>query len=239
LGSGAGWDELAAWAAEPDASFASCLRQSNTAIWVLIEGMPRPGCPPVLDALAVLLGKASRRIPWREGSPEDRVKDVVTALRQWAPAPGDQVILVGAGEGAHLAVRSLTTAIDLRDRVRAVLSVGGVVMGLPDDSSPYGARALTDWMAHWFRHEHLDPDTVRLTPYFSLQWVDREQDPLGALGIPVAASRFPTPEDEDSGGLEVVECVDLGLMSVDPELPIERVAQALWTVVTCWVAVRR
>ena len=99
-----------------------------------------------------------------------------------------------------------------------------------------GITAREDWVEAWFRHQHLDSEVVRLTPYMSVQWLDRSQNPPGAAGLSIANARFPPVPEEP---IETIEVVDLGLLPAREGIPAAQVARALWLVATCWVLSRR
>ena len=145
-------------------------------------------------------------------------------------------MVVGEAEGVHLILRGLVLDAGLRDRVRAVVSVGGVLGGRTDEDGPWGEASIRDWMAAWFRHRELDTEAQRSTPYLALQWLDRSADPPGVPGLPLGSARFPEPADE--GGLDAyVDPLDLGPVPTD--VPLEQAARALWAVTECVVASRR
>ena len=99
-----------------------------------------------------------------------------------------------------------------------MVSIGGVIGGIPDEAGPYGESACRDWLAAHFGHRDLDTDVVRRTPYFALQWLDRGAWPPGVPGLPLQASRFPEPH-ADGATAETVESVDLGPLWVDRAPP--------------------
>ena len=91
-------------------------------------------------------------------------------------------------------------------------------------------------MGAWFKHEHLDTEIVRMTPYLSLQWLDRAHEPPGARRLAIENARFPAITEDR---IETVEVVDLGVLPSVGDLPVTQVAKALWAVTTCWVLSRR
>lgn len=226
LGPGIGWDALAAWGAGASEAFPGALRRLG-ATWVLLDGRDA-GAPRVLDALAGRLPDTVR-VPW-SGSPDG--ESLVSALDAALADPARRFVLVAADGGVQSALRALVAHAGLRDRVLAVVAVGGVIGGVPGDDGPLGQAALTDWMGAWFTHHRLDTEVTRRTPYLALQWLDRAADPPGAFGVPVASARFPEARLE-SLTQESVQSVDLGVLPAesDPEL----VADALWATVTLWV----
>jgi hypothetical protein len=237
LGPGGGWSELMAWGAG-DERFAEALRRKLPVTWALVPGHPdRPSGPDVLGAILGLLGDSTAPISWSGEDAEQAAVAVRDELQTLVPISANRVIVVAAADGVHVVLRALQGDPGLRDRVAAVVSVGGVVTGWPDDPGPFGADAVGTWMAQHYTQRELDTEVIRLTPYLALQWLDRAQVPPGALdGVPLQVRRFHEP---DHARVErAVEPVDLGPLPVDPELPLERVAQALVAVVACWVLSR-
>lgn len=236
LAGGIGWDALAAWGGG-DRSFLDRLQRRFPARWVLVEGRAgRQAGPGVLGDLEALVDD-SVRVPWREGPIEDAVRALLADLRAQVGARDTRLVLVAEEAGIAVALRSLAEAPDVRDQVHAVLSVGGVIGGRPGEEGPFGEAEATDWLAARFGQDALDTEVVRLTPYLSVQWLDREAEVLGAGDLPLAAQRFPEPRED--GTVDTIEVVDLGPLPADPQLPRDQVARALVTVVTCWVLSRR
>ncbi len=225
LGAGAGWEELAAWGAG-EGGFGERLSSRLEASWFLVEGR---GGFTVIPELAKLLGDRAIRVP---GGDEDLAKTIEDRLER-VEARG---ILVGEEAGIVGILNALRDRADLRDKILAVVSVGGIIGGLEGEDGPLGIVAREDWMQAWFSHQHLDTEVVRITSYLSLQWLDRQHMPPGARGLSIAASRFPEPKEERT---ETVEVVDLGVLPAADDLPMAQVARALWAVTTCWVLSRR
>jgi len=220
-----GWEAVAAWGAG-DTHFGDHLRKRLAARWFLVEGAADPG---VIPALAELLGEDGIRVP-------DGDEDLGERLQAALPEMADRCILLGEESGVPRILNALKDRAALRDQVLAVISVGGVIGGREEDSGPLGITAREDWLAAWFQHRHLDSEVVRMTPYMSVQWLDRAHWPPGARGLSIANARFPIAPEEP---IETIEVVDLGLLPADEALPVAQVARALWAVATCWVLSRR
>ncbi|MBW1880538.1 MAG: hypothetical protein JRI25_03975 [Deltaproteobacteria bacterium] len=227
LGPGGSWDDLADWGAGDAIAFREVLVRRLSARWVLVDGGEGPW-PPLLDALAGELGDLAVRVSQPEGSPEEAASVLRDAMEDPLEELSDRLVLVVTGPAIHLVLRALVDAPGLRDRLLAVVSVGGVVMGREGE--------LTDWMGRWFNAAAFDTEMNRVTPYLHLTWYDRETEPPGIPRLPIAATRFPQPE---AGALSSIEVVDLGVLPADPELPLDQVARALWTLTTLWVYTRR
>jgi hypothetical protein len=230
LGPGGSWDDLADWGAGDGVAFREALVRRLPAHWVLVDG-PHPGEHPVPTLLEALRGEVGDRAVWvpiPEGTPEEGATILRAAMEEPLEELSDRLVVVASGPAVHLVLRALVEAPGLRDRLLAVVSVGGVVMGREGE--------LSDWMGRWFNPAELDTEMNRVTPYLHLAWYDREADPPGIPGLPIAATRFPQPE---AGALSSIEVVDLGLLPTDPDLPLEQVARALWALTTLWVYTRR
>jgi hypothetical protein len=235
LGNDASWDALAAWGCG-EGGFAAALRERLSSTlktrWVLVEGrQDHLGGPSLLDAIAAEVPDEAR-LPW--GGLDD-LGDRLAAL---VDGVEDRLVLVAEEAGVTAALRGLVARADVRDQVVAVVSIGGVIGGRTDEQGELSEAACADWMGQWFAQRHLDTDVVRLTPYFAMQWLDREAWPPGVPGQPLQHARFPEPDDEQASA-EIVEVVDLGPLPADEDLPVVLVARALVTVVSCWLASRR
>lgn len=192
--------------------------------------------------------EAVRQVAERLGEAQVALAADGVRRRLWAAvegAPASRRLLVGAdGVGTTLVLRALVADMDLRDRVVAVLSVGGWIGGLPDLPGPCGEGRCKDWLDAWFRHELLDTEVIRQIPYLSVQWLDGAESPPGAGGLPVGAARFPEPQFVGGRFLQpkeapTVEVVDLGALSPDPALPLDEVLTALRLVSALWSLSRR
>ncbi len=217
-----GWDVLASW---DDGRFPTALAGSFPARWVGVGGRPRVGVPSLLPAMASEV-PGFEQITWPAA-------DLAEVLRL-SDVP---LVLVGEEAGIVAILRVLLDDPELRDRVLAVVSIGGIIGGDPAETGELGPGARSDWLGAHFAHYALDTEKVRFTPYFSLGWLDRGADPPGAGGLPIAASRFP-PVRQDPGVVPTVETVDLGLLPADPALPLDLVARALAAVVAAWARSR-
>lgn len=235
LGPGGGWDAVAAWA-HGDETVATRVRERLNARWLVVVGGRNVG-----PSLATEIASAIETVDIIDatGSLEEAVKAVQEKVRAVAVTPRDRVILVGEGDGIHVVLRSLVEAVDVRDRVDAVVNLGGAILGWPNDPGALSEEKVEDWMGRWYCHEELDGDMVRLTPYLCFQWLDRESWPPGAMGLPMKNARFPEVADDDSGVLPSIEPVDLGPIPLCDDLPLDLVAKALVAVTGLWVLRRR
>ncbi len=232
LGPGAGWEALARWGAGRG-TFADAVARAVPARWILIEGSGTiPACPSLLGAIAEDWADASETIPYGEDASalEARLSELAGA--------GERLVLVGEEAGVARMLRILAADAEIRDQVFAVISIGGVVGGIPGREGPLGEEACRDWLGAWFSQRTLDTDVVRLTPYFSLQWLDRSAWRPGVEGLPLANARFPEPDARDATAI-TLEVVDLGPLPSDPELPTALDAQALVAAVSAWIMHRR
>lgn len=173
----------------------------------------------------------------------DAVADAVAealALRLPDDAPERRLIVAVTGRAAPVVLRALYARVDVRDRVIAVVSVGGAIGGGPATTGPLSPAACADWLEANFHHDTMDVEILRRIPYVALQWIhpDSLRGRPGAAGVDVAAGRFPEPT-YDGRAFRCVEPVDLGVLPVEPDLPLADVAGALRTTVGLWVMSRR
>lgn len=260
LGPKGAWERLPALGRGDDA-LVKDLEGRLGARWAVVAGTARPGVPDVTGAFGeavpwsagegrpeALLAAAVLARALREGPPLGpaielvrRVQDVVLAclsaeLSVRLRGEGWLLLLV-TGEAAPVVLRTLHDDVALRDRVLAVLSVGGAIAGLPQRADGLSEAACRDWLDVHFRHEQMDVEVLRRVPYLSLAWLDpTEAGPPGAAGVPVASARFPRPGFTGGGRFlepkepEVIVPVDLGVLDprVAPPAPVIGAALRLW-----------
>lgn len=224
LGPEGAWEALARVGAG-DAAAWEALRTRVDATWVVVEG--HGPCAALGEALAAAAGPRAVRVPVDRGVPEALVEVLSAADARW--------VAVGVGEGAPRVLRALVSEPALRDRLLAMLSIGGVLGGWSGQDGTYGEAALRDELAARFRADVLDTERSRITPYLSVQATDRGAAVDGVPGLSVAAQRFPPPPEVPS--VSTLEAVDLGVLPVAEDLPLPLVARALM-VVTARFALR-
>lgn len=178
--------------------------------------------------------------PWGRVALASVVASAAQVMSEKLPndKPERRLIVAATGGAMPILLRALAERVDLRDRVLAVVSVGGAVGGMPDQPGPLSAAVADDWMAHNFQHGLMDVEILRRIPYASLQWLDVSAEVPGAGGVPIARARFPEPE-WDGRAFRCVEPVDLGVVPVEPDLPVDDVVAAVRLVVDLWVLSRR
>lgn len=218
------------------------------------------GSPPLSQELVTLVGRLVSRLGWLEvGRTTPSHLNALTAWLRWlvgrtwalevlftldalkALVPetddGTRLLLWTEGRGTPLALRVLRVDMDLRDRVRGVVSLGGWIGGRVDVDGPLSVASCADWNAHHFRHQYLDTEVLRPIPYLSVQWCDIEEEPMGMAGVSVAAQRFPTP-DFVGRETESIEAVDLGIVPPGSETDAAAIRATLRTLATMWVRSR-
>jgi hypothetical protein len=230
-GPGLSWDALAEWGAG-DGTFGQKLQRRLNAQWIIVQGAPGIHHS---DLVPALLNEVSGEVV-QEPDLDACVAAVLALMERVAPDVDHRVILVGEGNGIVAVLRALKESPPLRDRTRAVVSLGGPVDGYPGMDGPYGEQTQHDWMAAWYRHSTLDTELVRETAYFSIQWLDRSVRPPGVDGLPLARARFPHPPDEGAKGVpSVLVSVDLGPLPADVPLPLSVIARGVIATVGMWV----
>lgn len=238
IGPGLSWD-LAAKGGE---ALSEQIRGSTRATWILVPGS-EPG-PDLLGAIGRVMGGRAIVLPDDAPCPDpgglrsailvrrsdglhaDRVLRLLAFVAGYAPSYADRVVFVGQGDGIFVILDALAASAPLRDQVEAVVSLGSPIQGVEGAGPVRGWDACTAWNQTFFRHTALDLEAAREVPYLSLAWLDRSADPPGALGIPLERARFPAPADPDAPRRSI-RVVDLGVLPLDPELPLDSVAEAL------------
>lgn len=192
LGVGADWDALAAWG-EP--VIAALRRRNALTRWVVVGPSGDTLSDGLFDALREVLGegRAARLDPLA-------IDPLCEALAPLIEEPADRLIFIGVGEGAARVVAALGADASLRDRARAVVSVGGALGG------EVAAR-----LPSFFTHEGMDTELARLTPWWHLAFVTPGVSPPGDVDQPLAETAWPVPEAPPSGRL-ALEIVDLGVL---------------------------
>lgn len=239
LGKDHGWDALAKWGAG-DSAFREALLRRVGVRWVLVEGPEGEGVGPSLAGALQDELPELHRLRWTglggPGGIDARVKATDEALRGLLERQDERLVLLAEGDGAAVLLRVLKDDAPLRDVTFAVVSLGGNVGGRPAESGPFGDRDAQDWLERWFTLDAFDTDIVRLTPYLSLQWLDRSAPVPGCGGLPLEAQRIPEPRDDDVE--RTVESVDLGPLVPVDDLPLEQVARAVVAVTGLWILTR-
>ncbi len=216
----AGWDDLALWGAGAPTPIIAALHTVFDGTTFLFVHDDPPG-PPIVDALSGLLPE--RPVEVRAGGFD--VTPLERALLALPEREEHRFVLLGMGRGIQTLLSGLHASPGWRDRVLAVLSLGGAIV--TPESAP--------WMEANFTHRAFDTERARLTPYMCLQWLDRDCDPPGAFGLPIEQARFPPPRSEPLVP-EAIEVVDLGVLPADSDP--DRVAKALLTLLACWIRAR-
>ncbi len=235
LGGGLGWPAVVGWGRGESGVVDALRRQieQRSVRWALVEGRGESRVVAALDALL----PASQRFAWPEGPVESALSDQQDALEdtlaQWMDDPSARFVLVGEEAGIQTVLRLMNAKAALRDRVLAVVSVGGTLQGSADEGGPLSDVALTDWMGAHFTHHEMDTEITRKTPYFCAQWLDVSADPPGGRGLEVWQARFPPPKAE-SMTQEFVDVRDLGVLYAHTEPDL--IARALWLTVGFWTA---
>lgn len=208
LGRGIGWDGVADWV-KGDRAIPEAMSRVLPAV---IATVGEDGtAPPVLAALQGLGATSVALAAGLEASLSDLV-----------PQAGDRLIVVAAGEGAGAVLRALADSAGLRDRVLAVVCIGGALLGGVE-----GREARHDWMQAHFTDARMDLEAHRRLLCLSAQWIDPTQPEAPVAGLLPEEARFPAPR-RDGPGDEVLHVVDLGLLPASEALDPSLVARALW-----------
>ncbi len=189
------WEAVAAWSA--------CVREglSRRMAHLVLAGIDTD----IASELAAQAGLRGLRCSGGD--------DLLAALQEPLVAASDRLVLVAEGEGICAALLALEASAGLRDRVVAVISIGGAIGATPELDTR-------------FTHDRMDTELNRATPYLAVQVVD----PADPMATDWAGQRFPVPAPTSSGRAPIVP-IDLG--PIPPDWLSQRqpqLARALWIV---------
>ncbi len=225
LGPGTTWDDLASWA--HDARFGTRLATRQPLTWVCFHSGPDGAESTVLRALVAQWPHTA------ELEPNTDPREVIEPLVQ----PGAKLVIAAEGDAVVDALEVMQKNAGLRDQVVAFVALGAPILGREGGPEAVSPSVREDWMGRWYSQQHLDTEEVRLTPYMSLQWLDRSGAEAGTARQPVAWARFPLPA-QHSTDVETIESVDLGVLPRPGGPDDELLAKALLFVVAGWATQR-
>lgn len=233
----------AAWASIGDEAAAAAIDARHGARWLVLE-VPASGAPKLGAELGEPLDLAVTDPRWGEVVPAlvrcveagGPVAGLAAVCQRWVDAGWchalhaslwaavdeadrrPQVVVAASGTAAPALLRVMAADPLLRDRVLAVVMVGGAVGGRLDARGWWGETACRDWLEANFRHETLDVEAVRAVPWVCLAWLDPQLAVPGLPGLPVEHQRLPRPGFVGTGGFleprepEVLRVLDLGVL---------------------------
>jgi len=147
---------------------------------------------------------------------------LVSALDTAMTAAADRIVFVAEGDGIPVILKAMHAHPGLRDRVLAVISLGGDVCASEEQQV---------WMSEHFTQPAMDTELNRATPYLSVVLVD----PAAPLSADWEGQRWPEPKP-DRTGRTPIQPIDLGPL---PEAWIRErpagLARALWVVLSFWL----
>jgi len=203
IGVGADWEAISKWG-EP---VRSGLVRSLSHIVLVGVGSDLAG------VMAAQIGSRGLRL---------EAEGLIDALDTALESPSDRLVLIGEGAGIQVIIRAMHAHPGLRDRVLAVISLGGQITQTDEQKL---------WMAENFTQPAMDTELNRSTPYLSAVLVDAH-DPLA---VDWEAQRWPNPPP-DRTGRTPIQPVDLGpLPAVWLTERAEGLARALWVVLAFWL----
>ena len=140
---------------------------------------------------------------------------LIEALDAALQSASDRLVFVAEGAGIAIILQAMHGHPGLRDRVCAVISLGGDIQQ---------SDAQKTWMAEHFTQQGMDTELNRSTPYISAARVD----PAAPLAADWDGQRWPEPEP-DRTNRRPIQPIDLGPLPAE-WLETERVglARALW-----------
>jgi hypothetical protein len=225
LGPGTTWDDVARWAEDP--ALGTRLAARHPLVWICFHSPPDGRESNVLDALVARWPHTAEL--HHDSDPREVIEPLVV--------PGAKLVVAAEGDAVIDALEVLRKNAGLRDQVVAFVAIGAPLMGREGGPEPTTRTVREDWMGRWYSQEHLDTEEVRLTPYLSLQWLDRRVAEPGTTRQPIAWARFPKPQRHGTD-VETIESVDLGVLPRPGGPDDDLVAKALLFVVAGWTTQR-
>jgi hypothetical protein len=230
IGAGVSWEAIAAWSDAVPAALAR--RLALVRIAVVTGSLSAESAESaevnsselggVVEALVPALGDAAPAVEVHRvlsgASPGGAA--LVDSLLGLCDTPARRLAVVLCGAQVVELLQALVASPVLRDRVLAVISVGGPIARSPEDAA---------WLAEHFTHARLEPELQRTTAFFAVT----DADPAAPLAWPWAPQRFPVVPVED-GARETLSSIDLGPLPVRLQPPL-RLARALLVVLAAWV----
>jgi hypothetical protein len=237
LGPELGWRALEAGRA---ASVAEAAEGRRKIRWAWIDGeAPGPSVAAALSAFATEVAPLDLTMSPSDAGLQDATYVVADAFNAMLAEDVDaRLVIAGVGTGIVSVLRALLADPQLRDRVVAVLSIGGTIGGWEGHAGLLDPAVCEDWLERNFRHEALDAEVVREIPYLAVQWLSPGASPPGADGLYVQRSRFPEPKYQGNEPL-MVRVVDLGVLPTDPEPDPAAVVDALRVVTSLYALSRQ
>lgn len=187
------WESVAAWTAE-DRRVPDAISAQLPARWFATPGAIGAALADEIGAVQVL------------------AEDLIDAVEREAPGRHERLVIVACGDDAVHVLDRLVEAPGLRDRMLAFVAVGAPLWGREDGADEFAPGVRRDWMDAAFRHEVLDTEAMRMTPYCALQWLDPMAETPGAFGVGLQNARFGPPKGH-TDALRI-ESVDLGPVPV-------------------------
>lgn len=232
IGAGFDWDGVAGAGVE----FGACRQRlrSEGIRWVIFTDTSlHPVCQEWSASLKEELGESALLLHWDENAVH--LPDFLTQINDWIQAPSDRFVCLGIGRGVPLLLRTLAEDPALRDRVYAVVSIGGALRGTGEHEL-WGSASFNSWLEHHYDYVSLDTEMARETPYFSIGLSDMEHPNLGFAGLGLDEMIFPELPAERAP-VEGVSPISLGCLPMQSD---ERhlAVRALWIFVTCWIRAR-
>ncbi len=203
LGKNNGWDAVRDWGADDGTAVSAALSRAVPATWIVVGRDGR--APGVLDAF---VGLGAHRAFDQE--------NLGSELLEHAPTAADRLVIVAAGDSVATVLQVLVDRPELRDRVLALLSIGGDCQG----------PRHTDWMGAHFTDEQMDLEAHRPLLFLALQWLDPATMPPGFDGLEIRHARFPEPV-RSGPQARVVHAVDLGALPAVSPVSTTAIAKAL------------
>ena len=233
LGQGLNWDALAAGGG--DFSKVHDALRTKELRWILVNDA---SMHPVLLEWGQRLEKemAGDLLVLNWSADDVTIEDVLKRVNEWIDAPSDRFVCVGLGRGVPILLRCLAEDPALRDRVYAVVSIGGALQGVGTHAL-WGTTSFQHWMSQDYNYVALDTEMARETPYFSIGLLDPEHPRFGIGEIALEDMHFPELPQQDRAPVEGVTPVSLGVLPAHSSSK-SLAARALWVFVTCWIHAR-
>jgi len=232
MGTGFDWDAIAD-AAVDFRPQRNRLRSEGVRWVIFTDSTLHPVCAQWCLTLKQELGGDALLLDWDPSTVE--IKDLLTTINGWIQTPSDRFVCLGLGRGVPLLLQSLAEDPALRDRVYAVISVGGAIQG-SGSHKLWGREAVQEWVSNRYDYVSLDTEMARETPYFSLGLWDPEEAAFGFAGLGLDEMVFPELPKERAP-VEGVCPISLGCLPVESETR-HLAVRALLIFVSCWIRAR-
>lgn len=225
VGPGIGWEDLARW--NQPVKDALVRRLAHVRI-VVLHGSEDAARAEALRVDWASSGRTTDRCLGVDSLAEEAAQALVGQLLESAPERADRLALLALGHAGPALLQALATSETLRDRTLVVGFLGCPLGGVAGEAPPgLDRESRTAWNEANFRHEVLDTEVRRETPYLFVPLLDVSADVPGDGRAAWADQRLDAPPVPPSGRCPV-RPVDLGpLWTGEDAIPDDVLARGL------------